>query len=1149
MRTNDKQRLMSRKLFFATLLAAAVTHPLLSAATPLDSLTVVQDTVARDLSDLESELRARQQVEESDTAWYGARRQSNVNALRYTLDRRHRYTGDAWCGGGFTRHTFLDFGAGMQLFQHNEGANLTPSANLHLRIGKELSPMSTVRIGGGASLGFVKGESAYASSWQLGADYLFNFSNYLAGYRPERPLSVSGILGIGLQHTSLTDREGTLANRLRASATTPTATAGLQLKVNTGSHAALTIEPYVTAGLDRMDLSLVKRTQMFDLAYGVNLSYVWYFYNNLSYSDDAGDLMRRYPEGSRLFRDDASAVNWRRPWFAEYGLGMAFHRQVPLPMSSTRGYNMSVGVGKWLSSALGVRTSLNISNAKWVKTSNSFSHTGKAGGYIDALLNPFGFTRHYNWNAPVGLNLFAGYGMGQLMVTDADHRDRQRGTFASVRAGVQLWARLSDGLRLTLEPSYERMEHYRRNDLKRIRYDEMDVKLGLQMLFRGLRDRNYDTEPNKNDLPTHGFYAAVGMGWNTSVLRYHYAGGGRGLVLSTTGLLGYQFNETHAVQGMFEYAKNPYWNPGRNQELAKHQFRNRLYSLDYRVNILNAMTGYNPHRRWNVYLYGGPTFTHSGVGDDLGANVGGMVAFRVLPYLQLYYGHTLYWLPKRQYPDGQFYNENGVVFNTLSFGALYSLNGFLRTAATASRIMAGGIGAASVAVARGTAAAAKAVGHGTVVAAKAVGQGTAWTAKAIGKGAVGVVKGIGALPWKHNDRDGRRPFFLDYGYGYGALPDLPNATGDSWGSNLQASAGTWLSSFLAIRAGVNMAKGYGITTTADNADTDHDVLNSAGYYAIAADALINPLGFRKGYNWDAPAGFNLLAGYQVGLASVFDHEKSAKNRTFSGLRLGTQIWARLDHNVRLYVEPVFAPMYLHKSIYINEAGDDVAEQPKTGYKELRMGNHWSVKVGLTLLMDGAKTRRETNREYPFEQTGVFVGVGGGWNFGLDKRRYRNSQPRMNGLLFGGLRIDRVSALRVSLEQLDDKLTSQTTHGGTATGYDRQKYSAGIASLTYQIDLTTLFGGYNENRRWEVDLFGGPAFGHRFTGKDGMQPNTLGANGGLMASLLLTPNLSAFYNHNIYLLGASDNGQLLPSEFTTHNFNTLNTFSFGVMYHF
>lgn len=1129
---------MRRKYLLLAILLFAKAYLLPCQSIPFTVQKVWSDTVKRDLQDLETELLVRQEVEQADTTWYGARRQTSFNALRYTLDSRHRYAGDKWRGGGFGHHTFVDFGAGVQSFQHNGGLNLSPQASFHVRVGKELSPMSTLRVGAEMSLGFVEGHPAYAKGWGASVDYLYNFFNYLAGYRPDRPLSVSGLVGVGLQGTHLTDRAGTVAGGLRSSAVSPVGRLGLQMRVMAGAHAALAVEPYVAAGLDRMDLSPEERTQKFDLAYGLKLSYIWYFYNNLSRSADAGDFMRVFSKGERLFGDDPSAANWRRPWFVEYGAGMAYHNRVALPMADTHGYNMSLSLGQWLSSAIGVRASLNVTNAKWAKNDLAFSHTGKVGGYLDALINPFGFTRHYDWDSPVGLNLFAGYGMGGLMATDADLRDRKRGGYASARAGMQLWARLTDGLRLTLEPSYERMEHYGRNDNERIRYDEMDLKLGLQVLFRAPRDRERDIVPAENDLPVRGFYAGGGVGWNTSVLRYHYAGGGRGLVLGGVGMLGYQFGLSHAVQGIVEYTESPYWKPRGGGGMERQSYANTLYSVDYRLNLLNAMTGYRPHRRWNVYLYAGPTYTHSDRGNDFGANAGGMLAFRVLPYLQLYYSHTLYWLPERQYVDGQFYNESGSVVNTLNVGMLYNLDGFFRTVGTASKVVAGGVGAASVGVA-----------HGASWAARTVARGAVGAVRGIGSGVAGAAKAIGALPWKHNEPDGRRPFFVDYGYGYGVFPQLPCAAGDSWGSVVQASAGTWLSSFLGIRAGLNMAKGYGIVTTASDGNEDHDVLNSAGYYALAADVLVNPLGFRKGYDWDAPAGLNLLAGYQVGLASVFDREKSAKNRTFSGLRLGAQLWARLDHNVRLHVEPVWASMRLHSPIYVNGAMDDVLEQHKEGYHELDMGRHFSVKVGLTMLMDAPKTRRETNELYPFEQIGVFAGVGGGWNFGTDKRRYRGNSPRMNGLLFGGMRFDRYSALRLSVELLSDNLLSKAQAQGGAAAYDKRRYTSGIVSLAYQLDLTTLLGGYDENRRWEVDIFGGPAYGHRFTGMDGVQPNTLGAGGGMMVSLTVVPKLSVFYNHNIYLLGASDNGQLLPSEFTMHNFNTLNTFNLGLMYRF
>ena len=41
---------------------------------------------------------------------------------------------------------------------------------------------------------------------------------------------------------------------------------------------------------------------------------------------------------------------------------------------------------------------------------------------LDAMLNPFGFTRHYNWDSPVGLNLYGGYELGQLQLVHTKYK-------------------------------------------------------------------------------------------------------------------------------------------------------------------------------------------------------------------------------------------------------------------------------------------------------------------------------------------------------------------------------------------------------------------------------------------------------------------------------------------------------------------------------------------------------------------------------------------------------------------------------------------------------------------------------------------------------------------------------------------------------
>ena len=86
---------------------------------------------------------------------------------------------------------------------------------------------------------------------------------------------------------------------------------------------------------------------------------------------------------------------------------------------------------------------------------------------------------------------------------------------------------------------------------------------------------------------------------------------------------------------MVDYVANPIWQKNGSGNFYKFTYKNTFISADYQFNVLNAMTGYRPGRRWNVELYGGPSLVLSKYGKkaDVGANFGGMLSYRVLPYL------------------------------------------------------------------------------------------------------------------------------------------------------------------------------------------------------------------------------------------------------------------------------------------------------------------------------------------------------------------------------------------------------------------------------------------------------------------------------------------------------------------------------------
>ena len=76
---------------------------------------VANDTIVRDLGDLEAEMTDSVGEAATDTAYYGARRLKDFNALKYVLDSRHRYKGDTYVNRGWLGNTYFNIG-GVDLY-------------------------------------------------------------------------------------------------------------------------------------------------------------------------------------------------------------------------------------------------------------------------------------------------------------------------------------------------------------------------------------------------------------------------------------------------------------------------------------------------------------------------------------------------------------------------------------------------------------------------------------------------------------------------------------------------------------------------------------------------------------------------------------------------------------------------------------------------------------------------------------------------------------------------------------------------------------------------------------------------------------------------------------------------------------------------
>ena len=887
----------SAKASVSTKMLSADVHPL-----------IVQDpdTVARDLSDLEDVIPASATTQAQDTAYYGAARQKNFNALRFVLDSRHRFKGDRYVRGDFWNNTFIDMGGGVGGFYHNtNAASFTPTLSLRLGVGKVISPMVSFRLGFEKAWAYSHASTIVYNTNQYNSyggyvDFLYNFSNYLLGYRPERPFNVSGILGLGVQTASLHSWNN--ADMTAVGASTSGATldghVGVQFKFFASPYASIALEPYFKVATKKLNLLANPGYSDPDFSYGVNFAYQWNFAKQLSYMANAGIFQKHFNNQKRYMLDNGQLQHLRYPMFFDYSFGpMYVGKSYNLSLRNTRGFDALAAVGWWLAPAAGVRAGVHVTNGDWKQGSigndDTKSLIGTRGVNVDFLFNPFGFKRHYNWDAPVGMNLLAGYEFGGMKKTAASLLGSYEGNYTAFRFGGQLWMKLTNDLRLTLEPTYMQIEHYNGN-LDRERYDEYAVKLGLSLLFRDKGIRNYRNVESDSVLNTvqRGYFLGLGLGWNNTVWDWRFKGYQHDLLKNAVLFGGYRFNKIHGIRLQAEWMKEAQaFFDSSGSGIEKFTYNNYLLSTDYQINLFNAMAGYDPLRRWNVYVYVGPTLLLGDGGAAFAANVGGMVTYNITPNLSLFYSHTVYRMPKTRYPHHMVYSRDGIFTNNLNVGIMYNFDRDNNIFAAASQ----------------------------------------------------------------------RRFFFEYGFGPAYTGRTPLRFRNTRGFDANASIGWWFSSAFALRGGVHVTNADWQTTQYANEDTKLLV----GTRGITADLLINPLGFVKDYNWEMPFGFNLVGGYEFGQGKrTMTPYADSFEGNYTALRGGVQLWARLANGLRFTLEPMVSSVKLkgvngyNYNEYALKAGvavlfkrqaernypdvpsDEVRNIPKKGYF-LGVGMGWS----------------------------------------------------------------------------------------------------------------------------------------------------------------------------------------------------------------
>lgn len=551
---------------------------------------------------------------------------NGIDAMKHLLERRYRAYGDTFTKKWYD-HLFVEAGAGFEkMIPPGSDYNFDAITTAHLGLGKQFNRLHSVRLLVNGGFGYQHDKNVIYYKAGVSADHLFSLTSYFDGYDPSRLLELSTVWGVGAQYAKY-GRNGISGKSFDAHV-------GLQLRFFTGPQGYINIEPYCGLATDNRDLSERRNWRKMDMFYGANINFIYYLNNNLSPESRSRFLKNRH-SGNELV-DDKKLQSWRQPWFFEFSNGLDFVESPTFSLGETLGHNFSIGVGKWLSSAIGLRFTATSSTATWQKkiTSEVISPTYRpsyesnyrnlyVGMRGEALINPLGFSNNYSWDSHFGFYLLAGGEMGRIMKYQSGKH--LACNMQAYTAGVHLWARLSDGLQMFLEPRYINYVYkvpYSNVDWnKRFTDNAYSLNMGFTVSTTGVSYRR--GRALAIDTTFSCFVVGGGIGSNVTQTKSSYVSSAgipwNGLVFGE-----FHLNRTHAARLSFDlislsraslssftdYRPNSAgdgYTSSRRTGLWNHRYYFGFMSFDYMVNMTNLCAGYRPGRRFEFEAYVGPT--------------------------------------------------------------------------------------------------------------------------------------------------------------------------------------------------------------------------------------------------------------------------------------------------------------------------------------------------------------------------------------------------------------------------------------------------------------------------------------------------------------------------------------------------------------
>ena len=498
----------------------------------------------------------------------------------HSSDNEYKKDNDIFAHKSKSDHMFVTASIGMGGTYSRYDQELTPGEELSCRFnigfGKWFTKNSGLQITGGALLYGTRNPNTTpndpyrARTMSLSADYMFNMTNIVAGYKEDRFFEAIGGAGVSAIYHHSTFY--------------PALQAFLRGNFNLKNNWSVYVEPHAMWSPTRcVFTNSISTRKAIIMTANVGTSYMLKGYDAPSYQ------VFTATEGKRLF----------------FSLGAGVSGNLDNRLFTDTKYRVGpigrLSVGCWESPIFGWRVS---AMAEKLNGATNFEDISHAGLEADAMFSIMTAALGYKPYRMFDLNLAAGVHAGFAIV---NHDRRFIPGFQGSLQGVY---NVTPQIGVYLEPQ---LAVYL-NKFDGLNKQKTNLSLSAGVTYTmNQADRIHSSVSssamdNKNFMSVYG-----GLGLNGNTLMSKFNGKFADNMTYSGGLVyGRWINDVHGLRlnAEYNYIQKPYQVVGKPLGIAAAR-------ADYMLNISNLMTGYNPQSRFNASVFAGAGVALPVVGENV----------------------------------------------------------------------------------------------------------------------------------------------------------------------------------------------------------------------------------------------------------------------------------------------------------------------------------------------------------------------------------------------------------------------------------------------------------------------------------------------------------------------------------------------------